>query len=157
VKPNSGDLVSVSAPREPKPIPVSHYTLSVSVRVTPEIGMAVGQISALSVVRDVIVRRIDRSPVGVAPGVTVDELVLVCAVTCVAVGGTGHVSTGGLMDPNVGVQHEWARSEKALVGVVKRCLPCEGRGPPSEWFRLDLGDSQELNPGSNAVKFTLNG
>lgn len=120
-------------------------------------AVAVGQISALSIVRDVIVRSIDRSPVGVAPGVAVDELVLIGAVTCVAVGGTSHVSASGLMGPDVGVQHEWAGSEKAFIRVVKCCLPCEGMGPPSEGFRLDLGDSQELNPGSKAVKFTLSG
>jgi len=120
-------------------------------------GMAVGQIPALSVVRNVIVRCIHRSPVGVAPGVTVDELVLVGAVTCVAVGGAGHVPTGGLMGLDVGIQYEWAGSKKALIRMVKCCLPCEGRGPLSEGFRLDLADSQELNPGSNAVKFTLNG
>jgi len=89
-------------------------------------GMAVSQISALSVVRNVIVRRVDRSPVGVAPGVTVDELVLVGAVTCVAIWGASQVSTGGLMGPDVGVQHEWAGSEKTLIRVVKCRLPYEG-------------------------------
>ena len=90
-------------------------------------GIAVGQISTLFVVRDVIVRRIDRSPVGVASGVIVEELVLIGAVTRVTIGGASHVSTSGLMGVDIGVQHEWAGGEKALMRVIKCCLPCEGR------------------------------
>lgn len=119
--------------------------------------MSVGQISTLSVVRDIIVRRINRSPVGVVFGVIVEELVFVGAVTCVAVGGASHAPTSGLMGADIGFQHEWAGSEKALIRAVKRCLPCEGRGSSPEGYRLDLGGSQELNPESNAVKFTFNG
>ena len=47
--------------------------------------MAMSQIPTLSVVRDVVVRRIDRPPVCVAFGVIVEELVLVGAIADCAV------------------------------------------------------------------------
>ena len=97
-------------------------------------NMAVGQISALSVVRDIIVRCINCPPVCVAFSIVVEELVLVGAIAHVAVWGCNQVSISGLMGMDVGAQHEWAGGEEALIRVVNRCLPCEGRGSSPEGY-----------------------
>ena len=86
--------------------------------------MTVGQVPTLSIVRDIIVRRIDCSPIRVVFGIVVGELVLVGAVTCAAVGTTTDVSTSGLVTTNVGGQHERAGGEKALIRAVKGCFHC---------------------------------
>ena len=114
----------MSAAREPEVIPVVHHPLGVSGWNTPEASVAMGQISTLSIVCNVIVRRIDRSPIRVVFGIIVEELVLVGAVTSASVWRTNQVSTSGLVGTDIGGQHEWAGREKALIRVVKRCLPC---------------------------------
>ena len=78
--------VSVLTSREPEVIPISSYTLSLNDRDVPEMCMAISQVSTLPIVCDVVVRCVDRSPVCVALGVIVEELVLVCTISCGAVG-----------------------------------------------------------------------
>lgn len=78
-------LLSASTARESK---AARYILNISCRDTPWVTTAVGQASTLSVVRDTVVCRIDPPPVRVSFGIIVTELVLVCAVTCGAAGGT---------------------------------------------------------------------
>ena len=119
-----GGLLSVLIAREPKGIPKVCYLLSVSCWNTPEIILIVGQISTLSVVRDNIVRHINRSPVRVAFRITVKQPVLASARTRGATGGVEDVPAGGLVGTGVRGQHERARREKPLIRVVKCCLPC---------------------------------
>ena len=81
-KARRSDLVTVFSPRKPE----TTCPPNVSVRDTPGVvDMAMSQIPTLSVVRDVVVRRIDRPPVCVAFGVIVEELVLVGAIADCAV------------------------------------------------------------------------
>ena len=120
--------------REPKAIPNACYILNVGYRDTPWITITTGRISALSIICDIIVRRVDPSPVRVASGIIVIELVLIGAVACGTVGGVNSVSIGGLVRTDVRCQREWAGREKPL-GLINRCLSCEGRGG---YFQKDV-------------------
>lgn len=71
--------------------------LSISGWDIPETYIAVGRISTLSIVRDIIVRCIDHSLVRVALGIVVEELVLIGAVARIATGAANQVSTGSLV------------------------------------------------------------
>lgn len=90
--------------------------------------MAVGKISTLSIIGDVIVRCVDRPPVRVAFGIIVEELVSVGAVACVAFGVENRVSIGGLVGTDVGTQYERGGREKTCVRVVDRRPRCVIRG-----------------------------
>lgn len=126
-RPGHGGLATVPTARKPEITRIS-YLLSISLRDTQEVRIVVSKVSTPSVICDVIVCRIYCPPVRVAFGIIVGELIFVGAIAYGAIGGAGHVSTSGLVGTNVGVQDEWAGSEKALIRVVKRCLPCGGRG-----------------------------
>jgi len=86
---------------------------------------AVGNISTLSIICDVIVRRVDRPPVRVTFGIIVKGLVLVGTVPCAT---ANQVPAGGLVGMDIGGQHERGGREKTFVRVVNRCLPCKVRG-----------------------------
>jgi len=114
----------VSAAGEPEVITIARYPLTVSIRSIPVVNVALGQISTFSIVSDVIIRCVDRSPVRISFSVVVEELVLVGAITAGSIGGsTYHTPPSSLVGTDVGGQHEGTGRENSFIRVVESCLP----------------------------------